>query len=70
MKSTCHFYTTGGLFLLFREMETQMDLYTGGLHASNHMSESPQDVADLSRRGLLITSHALERNSAKMFELW
>merc|ERR1719391_1794074 len=51
-------------------METQMDLYTGGLHASNHLSECPNDLGDLSRRGLLVSSHALERNSAKMFELW
>ena len=51
-------------------METQADLYTGGLNASLHMAESESDLSRLSSRGLLISSHALERNTEKMFELW
>ena len=54
----------------YRQMETQADLYTGGLNASLHMAESEGDLSRLSSRGLLISSHALERNTEKMFELW
>lgn len=54
----------------FRQLDTQIDLYTGGLSASNHVAESTGDLLGVHSRGLLVASHCLERNSAKMFELW
>ena len=54
----------------YRQLETQMDLYTGGLSTAHHMAENPAELKQLVNKGLLISSYALERNTEKMFELW
>ncbi len=33
-------------------------------------AESPFNASDLNKKGLLLSSYCLERNSDKMFELW
>ena len=53
----------------FRSLETNIDLFTGGLSSSHHLSEHFADLQSLNQ-GLLLSSRCLERNSAKMFELW
>lgn len=54
----------------YREMDTQMELYTGGMTSACHLAESPDDKSLFEQRGLLISSSCLERNSDKMFDLW
>ena len=53
----------------FRDLETTIDLYTGGLSSAHQLSENYSDLTDLNQ-GLLISSRCLERNSKIMFELW
>lgn len=53
----------------FRQLETAINLCTGGLGASHHLSEHYSDLKQL-RQGLLISSRCLEHNSEKMFGLW
>ena len=53
----------------FRELETAINLSTGGLGASHHLSEHHADLKSLDQ-GLIISSRCLEHNSEKMFGLW
>ena len=59
----------GAAHLDFRAFDTAAELRTGGLSASTHVQE---DQADLSKvtQALLITSHCLDRNVDRMYELW
>jgi Zn-dependent M16 (insulinase) family peptidase len=54
----------------YRDMDTLMELYTGGLGASMHLSESPGNASQMNQEGLLLSSLCLEKNSDKMFSLW
>lgn len=53
----------------FRQLETTINLFTGGLSTSHHLSEHHADLKTLNQ-GLLLSSRCLERNSEKMLELW
>ena len=53
----------------FRQLETAINLCSGGLGASHHLSENYADLRSLNQ-GLLISSRCLEHNSEKMFGLW
>ena len=53
----------------FRKLETSINLYTGGLSTSHHLSEHHGNLKNLNQ-GLVLSSRCLERNSEKMFELW
>jgi Zn-dependent M16 (insulinase) family peptidase len=53
----------------FRQMDTLVDLTTGGLSSSVHVTELPGSCAALNE-AVLISSYCLERNVDKMFELW
>ena len=54
----------------FRQLETIIDLHTGGLGAGNHLSEGTKSLTDFASEGLLLSSHCLERNSQKMLDIW
>ncbi len=53
----------------FRQLDTQVDLVTGGLSSSIHVCEMPSNCQMLNE-SILISSHCLERNADRMFELW
>lgn len=53
----------------FRRLDTEIDLRTGGLGSDFHLSEMPGDLRVM-KEGLLLSSHCLERNVDRMFELW
>ena len=56
--------------LSYRDLDLQMDLHTGGMSSSLHLSEDPQDSQRLIQNGLLLSSVCLERNFTQMLDLW
>lgn len=54
----------------YRDLDLLMDLHTGGMGSSLHLSENPQDASNLIQNGLLLSSHCLERNVEPMLSLW
>ena len=54
----------------YRQMDIQMELHTGGMGASLHCSEDPNNASHLIQNGLLISSHCLDRNTPEMMSLW
>jgi len=59
----------GAKHLNYEELDTQIELSTGGLSASAHIAESPDDLSRL-KESLLLSSHCLDQNIPRMFELW
>ena len=53
----------------FRRMDTEIDLRTAGLLCGHQINESAADLNTV-QEAILISSHCLERNVDKMFELW
>jgi len=53
----------------YKELSHQVELHTGGLGSSTLVSADPSDPLAFDQ-GVLFTSHCLERNMAKMLELW
>ena len=47
-----------------------MELHTGGLGSSVHLSEDPLNACELNQEGLLLSSISLEKSSVKMLNLW
>ena len=66
----CNLLTSMGAgHLNFREQAQQMELFTGGLHASPLISDHPSHPNQL-QTAILLSSHCLDRNVPKMLELW
>ncbi|XP_023336821.1 presequence protease, mitochondrial isoform X2 [Eurytemora carolleeae] len=59
----------GAKDLNYEDLDTRIELSTGGLGASCHVTESPDDLFSITD-SLLLSSHCLDRNIEKMFELW
>ena len=53
----------------YADLDTAMELRTGGLSATCHVSMSPQDTSQ-HLESLLLSSHCLDRNIGHMFDLW
>uniref|UniRef100_A0A0K2SWQ5 Presequence protease, mitochondrial n=1 Tax=Lepeophtheirus salmonis TaxID=72036 RepID=A0A0K2SWQ5_LEPSM len=53
----------------YRELDTEIDLCTGGLGISYHLSESSSDLNSFTE-GIFLSSQCLERNTDRMFNLW
>ena len=54
----------------YRDLDTLMELHTGGLGSSIHLSENPLNAVELNQEGLLLSSICLEKSTEKMFALW
>ncbi len=54
----------------YRDLDTQIELHTGGLGATYHVAEDANSAASLVRQGVLLSSTCLEKNTPKMFDLW
>ena len=52
----------------FKELSQQMDLKTGGISASTHVTDNPSNV-NLVEQGVVFSSHCLNRNITPMFDL-
>jgi len=59
----------GAKHLGYEELDTKIELSTGGLSAGCNVNESPDDLYKISEY-LLLSSHCLDRNIERMFELW
>ena len=52
-----------------KQLDQEINLRTGGLDVSVHVSDHPSHL-DLFEKGLMISSFCLERNIPQMFRLW
>ncbi|XP_071541683.1 presequence protease, mitochondrial-like [Panulirus ornatus] len=59
----------GAGHLDFRQIDQEMDLFTGGLDACTHLITHPINAAQY-EEGILLSSHCLDQNLAKMLDLW
>jgi len=59
----------GAKHMNYEDLDTQIELKTGGLSASTHVTESPDDLYRINE-GILLTSYCLDRNIDSMFDLW
>lgn len=53
----------------YRQFSQQVELKTGGLHTSVHISPHPTELGRF-EQGVLLSSHCLEANTEAMFSLW
>lgn len=53
----------------FRQLDQEIELSTGGLHAATHLVKHPIDVAQY-EQGILLSSHCLDNNLTRMLDLW
>ncbi|KAI0212017.1 Presequence protease, mitochondrial [Lamellibrachia satsuma] len=53
----------------YKDLSEQIDLTTGGLGVSTHVTDHHTDE-DLFEKGVVFSSYCLDRNVNKMFELW
>ncbi|XP_064598150.1 presequence protease, mitochondrial-like [Liolophura sinensis] len=66
----CYIITKMGAGIYdYMELSKQIDLCSGGLSASVHLSESPDQPGQF-QDGILLSSFALERNFERMLQLW
>lgn len=66
----CNVVTSMGTKRLdYEQQDEETALVTGGLSASVHLAENPTSENSL-EKGMLISSHCLERNVPLMFNLW
>ncbi|CAG2114422.1 unnamed protein product, partial [Medioppia subpectinata] len=52
-----------------KQLDQEIQMRTGGLQMSTHVSDHPSEF-DLYEKGLIISSHCLDRNVEQMFKLW
>lgn len=55
--------------LNYADLDTAVELSTGGLAASMHVQEDQHDLGSHTE-AILLSSHCLERNTERMFALW
>ncbi|KAL3208303.1 hypothetical protein MRX96_039192, partial [Rhipicephalus microplus] len=53
----------------YRQFSQEVELKTGGLHTSVHISPHPTEHGRF-EQGVLLSSHCLEKNTEAMFSLW
>ncbi|XP_063237499.1 presequence protease, mitochondrial [Bacillus rossius redtenbacheri] len=53
----------------YRELDSLVQLKTGGLNLSSHVAEDTRDLG-LYEEGVIFSSHSLDRNTKDMFDLW
>lgn len=53
----------------YRQFSQEVELKTGGLHTSVHLSPHPTEHGRF-EQGVLLSSHCLEKNTEAMFSLW
>uniref|UniRef100_A0A224Z558 Presequence protease, mitochondrial n=1 Tax=Rhipicephalus zambeziensis TaxID=60191 RepID=A0A224Z558_9ACAR len=53
----------------YRQFSQEVELKTGGLHTSVHISPHPTEHGHF-EQGVLLSSHCLEKNTEAMFSLW
>ncbi|KAJ8868408.1 hypothetical protein PR048_029924 [Dryococelus australis] len=53
----------------YRELDSLVQLKTGGLNLTPHIAEDMHDLS-LYEEGVVLSSHCLDRNAKDLFELW
>lgn len=59
----------GAKEMSYQDLDTKIELSTGGLHASCHVYESPYDLNSITE-GILLSSYCLDYNIEQMMGLW